>query len=531
MIKKLIITMVLALNLMLLGGPTIPAQAATITTTTTDQRRVLIVYDAINPTVSGQKKLAAVQRLLASLNIKTQTERLSDYQAGQLTTHAYRGVITLNNWAQGRLTNAAFIRDRTAFQGIRLHIGAGLSATEARQLGATRQNVYHQQFVLRAGRNWQLLPFSDDLTLLRGLKKGTQTFGTLQTQNSALADHAYGVVRGQTGYLPYLQADGFSLTLASRTIAALFGQHRTYRPLLTITGVTPYTNLKLLQQLGKRLYAAGIPFAVSTTSVADNTTFHAFKRFTAVLRELETENGVIFLKTPLVGATNARSGPLLNQLMTGELNQLGQRQVLPVGISTPAYWNQDRVFRQNGLQRAQAVMLLPNPATTTFAKQDNLGRTFRLAWYGLPLRSLQTVKAGQSAVGQLRWATPTALTVPMVESTKALHATVTQVRALDLNWYDPSHALTSELTSASATFRYDHGNYFLNGRQIAIGQSTVELPQFHPQRRNRVALRGYFKVQGWILWVFFTVILVVLVSFIIVGRRIYRRMFIRNSRR
>ncbi|MGY5339793.1 hypothetical protein [Levilactobacillus spicheri] len=529
--RKRRITLWGLLLLLVVGGCLASQSTPAAAATTTADRHVLIVYDAINPTVSGQKKLAAVQRLLASLNVKTQTERLSDYQTGQLTTQRYQGVVTLNNWEQGRLYNAAFVRDRNRFTGRQLHIGSGLSVQEAHRLGATRQRVYHQQFVLHDGGNWQLLPFSTDLTLLNGLSRHTQTFGTLRTQGAGLAPHAYGVVHGKSAYLPYLTADGFSLTVASRTLAALFGQSRTNRPLLTITGVTPYTNLARLRRLGQRLYQAGIPFAVSTTSVADNTTFRAFKRFAQTLSELETENGVIFLQAPVVGATNRQSGQLLEQLMVGQLNQLGQRQVLPVGISAPAYWNQDRAFRRHGLQRATNVLLLPNPATTIFAKQDNLGTTFTQTWYGLPLRSLQTVENGHHAPGDLSWAVPTALTVPMPDSAKGLTATLKQVTGLTTRWYDPSQQLTSRLTSTSATFRYDHGSYFLNGREIDVGNSTVALPRFNPRRKNHVALKGYFRVQGWILWIFFTIVLVILVIFIILGRRIYRRMFFQNSKR
>ena len=513
---------VLGLCLGLAGGLAIPLTAHAATS-----RRVLIVYDAINPTVNGQQKLAAVQRILASLNLPTQTERLSDYQAGQLTDKAYQGVVTLNNWPQGRLTSAAFLRDRRQFTGRQLHIGSGLDAQEARQFGARRETLYHQQFVLRDRQNWQLLPFSTDLTLLTSLPHGTQTFGTLATQATSLPDHAYGVVRGRSGYLPYLMPNGFSLTVASRTIAALFGQTRTYRPLLTITHVTPYTNLRLLQQLGRRLAKAGIPFAVSTTSVAENTSYRAFKRFAAVLRELETENGVILLQAPVVGAADRKSGQILEQQLVGQLNQLGQRQVLPVGVSAPAYWNQDKLFRRYGLQRASLVVLLPNPATTTFAQQDNLGNQYPQTWYGVSLRSFQTVQ--QSA--QLRWSVPTALTVPMVDSTKQLTATVRQVSAQTIDWYDPSQQLTTRLDSASATFKYDHGAYFLNGRQIAINASSVALPQFNPQRKNHVTLKGYFRVQGWILWIFFILVTVVLLGFIVIGRRIYRRMFFNRSKR
>ncbi|MDT7015073.1 hypothetical protein [Levilactobacillus namurensis] len=138
---------VLGLCLGLAGGLAIPLTAHAATS-----RRVLIVYDAINPTANGQQKLAAVQRILASLNLPTQTERLSDYQAGQLTDKAYQGVVTLNNWPQGRLTNAAFLRDRRQFTGRQLHIGSGLDAQEARQFGARRETLYHSNLSCGTGR-------------------------------------------------------------------------------------------------------------------------------------------------------------------------------------------------------------------------------------------------------------------------------------------------------------------------------------------------------------------------------------------
>ncbi|MCI1554431.1 MAG: hypothetical protein LKH74_10970 [Levilactobacillus sp.] len=515
--KRLFLIMVLLLSGLLLGVQPTTAQGAS--------RRVLIVYDALNPTVAGQQKLAGLQQLLASTGVATQTEKLSDYYAGQLTTKKYSGVVTLVNWPQGNLHNAAFTRDRQAFSGQKLHIGQQLSRAEARQLHAVRHNVYHQQLTVTAGDQRQLLPFSEDITLLR-LKKGARHFGQLQPQNQGIGRYPYGTVVGHAGYLPYFESSGFSQVLAGQTIAQLFGRVQRQRPLLTVTGVTPYSNLTRLTKLASKLNAAGIPFAVSTTSVADNTSLRAFSRFTKALRVVENNQGVIFLQVPIVGAANRQSGPLLERTMVEELNQLGQRQVIPVGISAPIYWNQDKLFRRHGLARASNVLLLPNPATTTFANQDNRGATYPQTWTGLSLHSLLTVKNGrQIAVNRLKFPVKTALTVSLPTSQKRLTALLKQVTRLDVDWYQPQAQLRAKITSGSATFGYHDGVYYLNGSPVTVGAEATGVPNYHFSQTRHVALDRYFKVQGNILFVFFTITTMVLVVFLFLGRRIYRQMF------
>ena len=519
--KRLILGLLVLVACLGIGwGQTSPAIAAS--------KRVLIVYDAINPTVDGQKKLAGLQQILASAGVATQTERLSDYHAGQLTTKAYAGVVTLINWPQGDLKNAEFTRDRAAFTGKKLHIGQGLSAVEARELHAVRRNVYHQQLILSAEGQQQLLPFSEDITLLKTQGKAHR-YGTLRPQNQGIGRYPYGTVVGQRGYLPYFEASGFSQVLAAQTIAQLFGKQRQLQPLLTITGVTPYSDLKRLTTLAQRLNAAGIPFAISTTSVADNTSLAAFSRFAKALRIVENNQGIIFLQVPVVGAANKQSGSLLEQTMVEELNQLGQRQVMPVGISAPVYWNQDKVFRKYGLARSTNVLLLPNPATTTFAYQDNLGGRYAQTWTGISLNSLLTVKDGQRvAVNQLKFPVPTAVTVAFPTSRKQLVAITHRVTQLNVNWYQPQDSLQTKITSASATFAYKQGTYYLNGSPVTVGPEATGIPKYHFSQKRHVALDRYFKVQGNILLVFFTFTTIVLVTFLILGRRIYRRMFRRK---
>jgi hypothetical protein len=75
---------------------------------------------------------------------------------------------------------------------------------------------------LRAGNSWQLLPFSENLTVLPG--QADHKLGQLRAQGTDQTTYAYGTVRGRYGYLPYLANDGLSLILAMRTVATLFQQ-------------------------------------------------------------------------------------------------------------------------------------------------------------------------------------------------------------------------------------------------------------------------------------------------------------------
>lgn len=487
--------------------------------------RVLIVYDARNPRIGGDTKIATVQRLLTSVGVPTQTKALDAYRAGQLTSQKYQGVVTLVTGKSPQATSAAFNRDRSQFTGVQLHIGSGLNAQEARQLGATRRTLYHQQLTVKAQASWQLLPFSEQLTVLP--QSAGRAVGRLVAQGPHQPTYAYGTVRGRYGYLPYLAQDGLSLTLAMRTVAQLFHQTHRHRPLLTITGVTPYSSLARLRRLSRQLAAADIPFAVSTTTVTRNTELQGFAEFTRTLREIERDGGVVFLQAPTVHAANAKSGEALEQTMVAALNQLGQRQVMPVGLSAPAYWNQDKLLRQHGLSRASDVVLGPNSATPVYAQRDNLGATYDRAWFGLPLRSLQTQRAGQ--IKATDFALPTALTVPLPESAHQLDVTLAQIKAFRADWYRPETTLTTRLTSASATFAYRQGTYRLNGRVVTVLPQATGIPQSHFTRKHRVVLGTYFKYQGWVLLAFFTLTTVVLVAFLVVGRRIYRRKFLRQK--
>lgn len=493
--------------------------------------RVLLVYDSQNVAANGQNKIAAVQRILTAAQVRVTTVAVADYQAGMLTK--YEGLITMINWPQTAIDNGAFKRDRQNFKGTRLHIGQNLTATEAAAIGGQRVKLYHQQLTLQnqAATVHQLLSFSETMTTLTKLPAKARTFGRLKAQSVDQRLYPYGTVVGNQGYLPYFSTGGYSFILAAQLIGQLFGQTGHYQPLLTITKVTPYSNLTVLNQLTKRLYQAGIPFAISTTTVGDNAHFKAYQRFVKVLRLAENRGGVIFLKTPVVGGVTASSGPGLDQLMNNYLIQFAQSQVFPVGISTSAYWNQDRVYRENALAKANQILWLPNPATPVYAKQDNQARTFDHSIYGLAATSLSTVKQG-SDLGKLAidFPIPTAVTMTMPNSQRGLHDLMRRLKRLNYQWFNPALAQTkAEITSGTVSFGYQQGTYFLNGHATRINTSATKLKTLAKVKPEEIWVNRFFKTQGKFLLIFFLLAFAVFVGFILLGRRVYLNMFKNKS--
>lgn len=121
---------------------------------------------------------------------------------------------------------------------------------------------------------------------------GSQVIGQLTSQDyQDKMSHKfipYGVIHNNIAFLPYFRADGLSFLEASELIAQFFGrQTQTYRPLLVITGITPYSDLIRLVKVAEYLYSEGIPYAISATSVATNTNLKAYHYYTLALQHVE----------------------------------------------------------------------------------------------------------------------------------------------------------------------------------------------------------------------------------------------------
>lgn len=491
----------------------------TIVSADANNERVMLVYDSENTADKDNIRIDALQRALTSMNLRVRTVNQADYKQGMLTDK-YVGVISMLNWKQVSFTNMSFLADRNKFKGIKLHIGNNISSEETAAMGAKSVKLYQQQLILKNNKSSQMLPFSETITVLDSLPNGAQTIGTLSTQQSNQKSYGYGVISGRNGYLPYFSSNGLSYLTAIEMISKLFSRQGSYQPMLTITGITPVSDLRILDQVSQFCYKNGIPFAISTTSVSRNTGMKAFTRFASELRNVENRGGIIFIKSPEVGGAGVDSADELRQDLTSYVVSLAKYQVYPVGISTQGYWNQDKVLRNSFLSGANHWLLLPN-YDAVYLEQDNNSQVAKQSFLGMSASSLNSVKE----TSDTRFTTPTAVLISLPHSDKELADFKEQINKLDFSWFDPmSNSMSTSITAGTSVVSFNDGNYFVNGKKEDIGTASSS-EVFNEKVKNKPLLSNFFDIQGNVLTVLFIIVAIVLIIFIFLGRRIYWNRF------
>jgi hypothetical protein len=489
--------------------------------------RVLLVYDSENIQADGQYQIDSLSRILASLHIVVQRENMSAYRSGTLTDQRFSGVITMVNWHQSRLTNAQFLRDRTAFTGKKLHIGQNLTAAEQAALGAG-QILTHQQYTLQdtASGARQLLPFMSDQWSL--FPATGERIGTLQQQGTD-RQYAFGTIRGNQAYLPTYSASGLTNVLSTRLLAQFFaGRAAEQNPVLVLTGVTPVSNLPLLRRTTAFLRQQGIPFTVSATMTALNPELPEHSAYLRALAQVQLDGGVIFWQVPEVYDLTAQTAAILRQQFNAQLGEAIKEMVYPVGISAPGYWQFDRTFCQS-LTPADQTVLLPDPRnydlrryapTTTAAPLPQA--LAALAW---------AEENTMTGVEALRFAAPTALTIALPTTTKNFQALRRQVRRWPQQTWralgeDP---VARQLQGARHTVAIAAGQYTVDGQEAVLGQRAVPHAQAKRAATAASQVNAFTRWQGTVLLIFIIIALAILTAFLLYGRRIYRNQFRRKG--
>ncbi|WP_390404806.1 hypothetical protein [Lacticaseibacillus jixiensis] len=500
--------------------PNVPVQAAA-------PSKVLLAYDALNATENKGTNLAAVQRLLTSAKVAVKVQAISNYQPGELAKGHYQGVVTLINWPTVPIANRAFINDRAHFTGTKLHIGSNLDPAEVKAFQVAKTTLYRRQMLVKLDQATQLLPYQTDLDVLTHLPAGAKAYGSLTIQGE---DTTYpgAVVAKRQGFIPYYNGAGISQLIATRVVAALFAQYPgDYQPLLLIQNVTPYSNLTQLQALADHLYAQGIPFAISATTVAKNFDLLAFRRYAKALRQVEADDGLIFMRMPAVGDPGASGGVLLRNTLTSMVTGLAQQKVFAVGWAFPTYWNRDAVFRRYALHQATTVIQLADPSQITYAKQDDRPGVFDQAYTIVAGDSLQTQKYGTPlAAYPWTFALPSAVTFEMPNSTKQRLGL--QQRIADFNFaWQPTTALSGRIDIGMVTTAHQGGQYYLNGRVTDTDYRPVDRKHLSTKPGESLINR-FFSVQGKLLWGFFAISLSIMGLLLLIGRRVYLNMYKRK---
>lgn len=506
-------------------------QTAQMATTPAAADKVLVVYDSKNAEVAGDRKLASLQRMLSSLGLASKVVRARNYQPGQLNDSQYRGTVALINWPDAKLTSQEYLKDLRSFPGVRIQVGGQLAASQLKEMNVHQKNIFQQQLTLKMGSSSQQLPFVSSLSVLTEVPENAQKFGSLQPQSDQQQSFPFGVSVGKQAYLPFFTDSGLVVEQIMTMLSQLFNRTAANRPLLTITGIDPYTNLKALDYLTKKLHAQGYSFALSISTTTQGTRTQSFYKYAAALNRAERRGGLIFMHVPYVRQLNTLSKRSLVDTMQDSVVSLGQAGVYPVGYSSPQFWQGNQFLQKNGTKAADTVILLPDPGRQKLAeimqgqRTDQQTGKYKQAFFSTSQTNIRTVEDQ----AQIKFSAPTALTVKMPVNKKGVSQLVRNIGQLDLEWYDPiKEHLEAEIDLGSVKLAYQAGNYFVNGRQVHVqDKQTQRLTAQHADSPKN-QLDRFFELGSSVLIVVFVIVLLILTILLLVGRKVYRDMFVRK---
>ncbi|GAY73449.1 hypothetical protein [Lentilactobacillus kosonis] len=228
-----------------------------------------------------------------------------------------------------------------------------------------------------------------------------------------------------------------------------------------------------------------------------------------------------FLKTPTTIEPSASSGLELSSIIQNNLVSLGQQKVFPVGITTNNYWNQDAVYRNNALTKANTRILLANPSEFSYADQDNRAGVAQNSFYGVSINQFTNIHQLTSVT----WPMPVALTMPLPKKSTAINQLIAKINRLNIDLLNPlATDYEMKIMSGSIQFSQKGGNYYLNNSPVQITKPRNIIYQ-HAPKQAVSPINQFFKTQSNVMLILFSVILVIFIAFIWMGRRIYRRMF------
>lgn len=476
--------------------------------------------------------MTVLQRMLTSLGLTSEAVQESAYQQGQLQRGKYLGLITLENKEVDSASgiSSIFAHDRQNFTGVRIHIGGKLTSAELSALGAKQKQLYSQQFTIRTSGSSQQLPFTNAVTVLSDLPKQAQTFGMLSAQGSE-NKIPFGVSVGHNAFLPVLPENGLGVLQSAALIGHMFEKNTSSQPLLTITGINPYTDTQKLNRLTKMLHANGWPFALSVTSLATGTRSPEFYKYTKALRQAQRRGGIIFLRVPYLRQDDDNSRQLLSSTMQSTFAGLTQAGVYPVGMASPQFWQQIPYLQRHSTHASNTLLLLPDPSHEKL--RAIVGKKQPATTSAVNPQTFLAVKLAQfktaSGLKRLSAPLPVAFTVSLPDSSQQVRHLEKELQLTGLKWYDPVQDQLSTRTEMGAIrVEYQSGHYRLNGRLVQIKEKlpvSLKAPKIGTQQSY---IDKFFALGSTFLILIFVIIFLILAVLLVLGRKIYREMFLRK---
>lgn len=494
---------------------------------------VLLVYDSYNTDNNKADNVYSLNRLLVSTGCNVKMMPINEYHSGTLDKGAYDGVITLINWPEHEQDNQNLAKDRLKFKGIQIHIGGNINSNEISAINGVFLDYYQRDWLLidQARKLDQHLPHLDKLTVFDQLPSDTHTIGSLKIQGQDRL-FPYGVMRNNQAYVPYYNSNDDSIFLLASLIKTMFHLPDTsIKPLLTITGVTPYTDLNVLNELSNYFKSFNQTFAISVTIPNDNFDLYAYQKFSNALNLVTQKGGLIFIKNPYVGANGPADNTIemLHNQTRISVNHLIDRNVYPIGVGLDEYWLRDQTYRHGFSNISNTQILFNNPSQFGFAQQDNFSKTVKNSFYAVDMNQINSDQRGITLNNKnFNSNIPLAITFDMPNNLKALNKLKKNVEAIKFSLFNHD-TLDTKLSTNDHEIMFSNNQYLLDGQLADRHNVDIKIkkaPKYQPIKNWG---NIFFEAQNNMMLIFFIITFIILGIYLVRGRKAYMKMFKRSK--
>ncbi|WP_088825378.1 DUF2334 domain-containing protein [Listeria goaensis] len=328
----------------------------------------------------------------------------------------------------------------------------------------------------------------------------------------------YAVRNGNVSYASFLVDKPVSGLALFEVLNDFYGAKQTGKPYVVIRDVNPFVNFEMVQQTADAFYEAGIPFIVSAGPVFENMKLNAAKKYAQLLQYVETRGGSIILNAPVVTFGESKKGELTDVMATS-IHFFAENEIAPLGISSEAYWQRDKIYRDEGLAPFSSAILFPNK-NIVYTAETNQTNAFQNALFYLDGKHY--AKWAKNAE-QTRFVVDTALGFSLFSDEAELKKAVEWLQKLPIQDYaDLPHAVQTEKDKITA----QNGFLYVNGREISPQDESDTMKQTEATKQE-ASLNEFFSTQSKVLTVIILATLLVFVILFLIGYRVYRKKYVK----
>ncbi len=328
----------------------------------------------------------------------------------------------------------------------------------------------------------------------------------------------FAVRNGNVSYASFLVDSSLSELALFEVLNDFYGVNQEGKPYVVIRDVNPFVNFEMVQKTADAFYDAGIPFIVSAGPVFKNMQLNAAKKYAELLQYVETRGGSIILNAPIVTFGESKPGELID-VMTTSIHFFAQNEIAPLGISSEAYWQTDKVYRDEGLAPFSSAILFPNK-NIIYTDETNQTNAFQNALFYIDGK--RYAKWADFS-NETRFTVNTALGFSLFDNEAELKETVEWLQKMPIQDYaNVSHVVQTKKDKITA----ENGFLYVNGQEISP-QDHFETMKKAGTKKEEASLNEFFSTQSKVLTVIIGVTLFVFVILFLIGYRVYRKKYVK----